>query len=112
MTKPDAKVEADRWISTFLDAQAADLGAARNTRLAYGRDLIDFADWLARNGATFATADRAKVEAYLVHCDAQGLAKSTRARRLSSIRQLFRFAFDEGWRGDNPALRAASSSAS
>ena len=105
MPKPDAKVEADRWISTFLDAQAADLGAARNTRLAYGRDLIDFADWLARNGATFATADRAKVEAYLVHCDAQGLAKSTRARRLSSIRQLFRFAFDEGWRGDNPALR-------
>jgi integrase/recombinase XerD len=105
MPKPDTKVEADRWISTFLDAQAADLGAARNTRLAYGRDLIDFTDWLAGKGGSLATADRAKVEAYLVHCDAQGLAKSTRARRLSSIRQLFRFAFDEGWRSDNPALR-------
>jgi integrase/recombinase XerD len=45
------------------------------------------------------------VEDYLVHCDAQGLSKATRARRLSSIRQLFRFAFDEGWRADNPALR-------
>jgi integrase/recombinase XerD len=35
----------------------------------------------------------------------QGLSKATRARRLSSIRQLYRFAFDEGWRSDNPALR-------
>ena len=34
---PDA--EASRWISTFLDARAAELGAARNTQLAYGRDL-------------------------------------------------------------------------
>ena len=40
--------EVGRWISTFLDARAAELGAARNTQLAYGRDLLDFADWLAR----------------------------------------------------------------
>ncbi len=98
-------VEASRWISTFLDARAAELGTARNTQLAYGRDLVDFADWLARRGPGLATADRAAVEDYLVHCDAQGLSKATRARRLSSIRQLFRFAFEEGWRGDNPALR-------
>ncbi len=97
--------EASRWISTFLDARAADLGAARNTQLAYGRDLMDFADWLARQGGSFAGADRTQVEDYLIFCDAQGLSKATRARRLSSIRQLFRFAFEEGWRGENPALR-------
>ncbi len=97
--------EASRWISTFLDARAAELGAARNTRLAYGRDLADFADWLAAQGSGFPQADRAAVEGYLVQCDAQGLSKATRARRLSSIRQLYRFAFDEGWRADNPALR-------
>ncbi len=45
------------------------------------------------------------VEDYLVWCDAQGLAKSTRARRLSAIRQLYRFAFEEGWRNDNPAIQ-------
>jgi integrase/recombinase XerD len=100
-----ADAEAGRWISTFLDARAAELGAARNTQLAYGRDLVDFADWLGRRGLGFAAADRGAVEDYLVHCDAQGLSKATRARRLSSIRQLFRFAFEEGWRGDNPALR-------
>lgn len=37
---------AQNRISAFLDAQAAELGAARNTLLAYGRDLVDFSDWL------------------------------------------------------------------
>ena len=95
----------EQWISTFLDARAAEQGAARNTRLAYGRDLIDLAEWLARRGSDFAAADRAAIEDYLVFCDAQGLSKATRARRLSSIRQLYRFAHEEGWRTDNPSLR-------
>jgi integrase/recombinase XerD len=100
-----ADAEARRWISTFLDAFSAEAGAARNTQLAYGRDLLDFAGWLAREGSGFETAGREAVESYLVACDAQGLSRATRARRLSAIRQLFRFAFDEGWRPDNPALR-------
>jgi integrase/recombinase XerD len=100
-----APAHPDRWISAFLDAQAAELGAATNTLLAYGRDLKDFADWTTGRGLEFATLDRGTVEAYLVHCDAQGLAKSTRARRLSAIRQLYRFAFEEGWRSDNPAIQ-------
>ena len=96
---------ADLWISTFLEAQAAELDAARNTLLAYGRDLKDFARWCATHRVTLGTAARADVEAYLVDCDAEGLSRATRARRLSAIRQLYRFAFEEGWREDNPALR-------
>ncbi len=100
-----APVDPTDWISRFLEAQAAELGAARNTLLAYGRDLKDFAAWLQRKDSGFERADRDRIEAYLIHCDAQGLAKATRARRLSAIRQLYRFAFDEGWRGDNPAIQ-------
>ena len=33
-------------IAAFLDAQATEAGAARNTILAYGRDLRDFAGWM------------------------------------------------------------------
>ncbi|SEP56773.1 site-specific tyrosine recombinase XerD [Thalassovita taeanensis] len=93
------------WISAFLEAQAAELGAAHNTLLAYARDLKDFAGWAADQGLGFDEIAKAQIESYLVHCDAQGLAKSTRARRLSAIRQLFRFAFDEGLRPDNPAIQ-------
>ncbi len=97
--------EAARWISTFLDAQAAELDAAQNTLLAYGRDLKDFAGFLEARGSDFATARRADIEAYLVSCEAEGLAAATRARRLSAVKQLYRFAYEEGWRADNPALR-------
>ena len=93
------------WISAFLEAAAAEQGAATNTQLAYGRDLRDFSDWLTARKRTLESAGRADVESYLMHCDAQGLAKSTRARRLSAIRQLYRFAFEEGWRADNPAIQ-------
>ncbi|MCT4684320.1 MAG: site-specific integrase, partial [Roseicyclus sp.] len=101
MADPDAA----RRISTFLQAQAAEQGAARNTQLAYGRDLADAADWLARRGTALDRADRAALEGYIAHLDAEGLAPATRARRLSALKQFYRFAVDEGWRPDNPALQ-------
>lgn len=98
-------IPAHRWISAFLDAQAAERGAAGNTQEAYGRDLLIFADWLGTHHSSFETASRDDVETFLVECETQGLAKSTRARRLSAIKQLYRFAFEEGWRKDNPAIQ-------
>ncbi|MEM9127255.1 MAG: tyrosine recombinase [Pseudomonadota bacterium] len=100
-----APASQELWISTFLQAQAAELGAATNTLLAYGRDLKDFASWLEHRKDGFAQADRDRIEAYLIDCDAQGLSRSTRARRLSAIKQLYRFAFEEGWRDVNPAIQ-------
>ncbi|WP_439140067.1 tyrosine recombinase [Roseicyclus sp.] len=94
-----------RWIATFLAAKAAEQGAARNTQLAYERDLRDVQAYLERRGSGFADADRAMLEAYLTQLDAAGLAPATRARRLSAIKQLYRFAHEEGWRSDNPALQ-------
>lgn len=102
MRAPKADLQ---WISTFLDAQAAEAGSARNTLLAYGRDLKDVAGWLAHRNLGFETTSREDVEAYLISCDDEGLSPATRARRLSAIRQLFHFAFEEGWRGDNPAIQ-------
>ncbi|MEO0486458.1 MAG: site-specific tyrosine recombinase XerD [Pseudomonadota bacterium] len=92
-------------ISAFLEAQAAELDASENTQAAYGRDLLDFSTWLSRRGGTLIGAEREGIEDYLVHCAAQGLATSTRARRLSSIKQIYRFSFEEGLRSDNPAIQ-------
>ncbi|MGJ8622333.1 MAG: site-specific tyrosine recombinase XerD [Yoonia sp.] len=94
-----------RWVQVFLEAQAAELDAATNTQLAYARDLQNFAGWLADKSLHFAGVTQDHVESYLIDCETEGLAKSTRARRLSAIKQLFRFAFDEGWRDDNPAIQ-------
>lgn len=102
MTAPSGMMH---WIQSFLEAQAAELDAATNTQLAYARDLKDFADWLDRRKRHFKDASQSIVEDYLISCEAEGLAVSTRARRLSAIKQLYRFAFEEGWRSDNPAVQ-------
>ncbi|MEM9854766.1 MAG: site-specific tyrosine recombinase XerD [Pseudomonadota bacterium] len=94
-----------RMIQSFIEAHAAELDAAENTQLAYARDLSDASAWLGTRGLGFAQATKADIEGYLIHCDAQGLSKATRARRLSALKQLYRFAFEEGLRGDNPAIQ-------
>jgi len=93
----------DTWLPRFLEAIRAERDAARNTLLAYARDLGDFADFLAARGHAYPDADRADIEAYLVDLTDRGMARATRARRLSAIRQLYRFAFLEGWRDSDPA---------
>ncbi|GAW34815.1 tyrosine recombinase XerD [Roseovarius sp. A-2] len=89
----------------FLEAQAAELGAAANTLSAYERDLCAYADWMADHAQDPVTTTQTDIESYLIHCEAQGLAQSTRARRLSAIRQFYRFAFEERLRAENPAIR-------
>lgn len=98
-------IQADhaRWISSFLEAQAAELAASENTLLAYGRDLKSFAEHI--DPKEFSNVTRDDIETFMVACDTLGLAPTTRARRLSSIKGLFRFAYEEGWRTDNPALK-------
>ncbi len=91
------------WVETYLEALQAERGAAENTLKAYARDLSDFTGWLREEkSATLRSADRAAVEAYLGHLSAIGMSATTRARRLSAIRQFFRFAFSEGLRTDDP----------
>ncbi|NOX42096.1 MAG: site-specific tyrosine recombinase XerD [Alphaproteobacteria bacterium] len=93
------------WIEVFLEACQAELAAADNTILAYAQDLRDFEAFAGGQNHTLATADKALIQAYLVSQDQAGLARATRARRLSAIRQLYRFAYEEGWRSDNPAAQ-------
>jgi integrase/recombinase XerD len=94
---------AATWLERYLEAIQAERDAARNTLLSYARDLNDFAAFLRVRGKDYADAARADIEAYLVDQADRGMAETTRARRLSAIRQLYRFAFLEGWRSDDPA---------
>jgi integrase/recombinase XerD len=98
-------IPSARAVGAFLDAMAAEQDAAENTLLAYGRDLADLDAWLAGRGTGLMPASREDIEAYLISCSAEGLSTATRARRLSAIRQFYRFAFDEGLRADNPVIR-------
>ena len=103
---PAAPQTPQGWIAAYLDAARAERGAADNTVLAYGRDLLDFTAWAQNAGkGNLAALTEADITDYLISCEAAGLGRATRARRLSAIKQLFRFALEEGWRSGNPALR-------
>ncbi len=89
-------------VESFLEMLVAERGAAANTREAYGRDLTDFAGFLARRGRAVHQAGAADLRAYLGHLNDAGLAPRTAARRLSTLRQFHRFLFGEGLRADDP----------
>src|SRR6266700_568508 len=90
-------------IELFLDMLAAERGAATNTLAAYGRDLADFADHLRAVRRDIAAAATDDLRGYLHRLNQRGLAAASVARRLSAIRQLYRFLCAEGWRSDDPA---------
>jgi len=81
---------------------AAERGASPNTLAAYRRDLEDCATLLGKRGAALIEADTEDLRGYLTALDAAGLAPRTAARRLSALRQFFRFLYAEGVRGDDP----------
>ncbi|WP_324827664.1 tyrosine recombinase [Qipengyuania zhejiangensis] len=84
-------------IDDFLAMLAAERGAARNTILAYGRDLEQADDMV---GGALESASPAQLARL-----GQGwasLAPATLARKVSSLRQFFGFLVDEGVREDDP----------
>jgi integrase/recombinase XerD len=92
-----------RLTALYLDMLAAERGAGKNTLAAYGRDLADFTEHLAGAGRSIATASTEDLRAYLGDLTRRGMTPATVARRLSAIRQLYRFLYAEGQRKDDPA---------
>ena len=91
-----------RHVEAFLEMLAAERGAARLTLAAYCGDLADLAGFLAARGAALATAQADDLRGYLAVLAEAGLAPRTAARRLSALRQFYRFLLAEGVRGDDP----------
>jgi integrase/recombinase XerD len=90
-------------IELFLDMLAAERGASANTLDAYRHDLEDFSAELAAKKVNIAVADSDALRAHLTRLAHRKLAPASVARRLSAIRQLYRFLYSEGHRGDDPA---------
>ena len=96
-------VERTREVETFLEMLEAERGAAKNTLEAYGRDLDDLQGFLARRKQKPAAADAIALRAYLKALDYVGMTPRTVARRLSVLRQFYRFLLAERMRDDDPA---------
>ena len=90
--------EDRRLIAAFLEMMAAEAGAARNTLLAYRRDL-DGASELLGGCLAAASVEELKrlAEAWAP------LKRATVARKGAALRRFFGFLHDEGMRRDDPS---------
>lgn len=89
-------------IEAFLEMLSAERGARANTLDAYARDLEDARAHL-RGGLGVAGADA--IEDYVAELARRGLSAATARRRMSALRQFFRFLLEENVRGDDPSAR-------
>ncbi|MEP9372965.1 site-specific tyrosine recombinase XerD [Mesorhizobium sp. KR1-2] len=91
-------MRAGARIEAFLEMMSAERGAADNTLASYRRDLEDAAEHIG----DLAGADSAGIRDYLGDIAARGFAASSQARRLSALRQFYKFLYAEGLRPDDP----------
>src|SRR5580692_71469 len=102
-TLPIARHSDAALTALYLDMLAAERGAGTNTLAAYRRDLEDFSEFLKDAGRSIAKAGTEDLREYLSNLSRRGMRVTTVARRLSAMRQLYRFLYAEGHRADDPA---------
>ncbi len=97
----------EQTIEMFLEMLSAERGAAANTISAYRRDLDDFRNFLHRRARLIAAAAPPDISAYVAQASATGLKATSLARRLSAVRQLYKFLVAEGQVTADPTLGQA-----
>ena len=90
-------------VEAFLEMMSAERGAADNTLASYRRDLDDAGEHLGREPGGLAGASSAAIGDYLDGIAQRGFAASSQARKLSTLRQFYKFLYSEGLRPDDPS---------
>ena len=101
--KKQSATPLSREAEAFIEMLAAERGASKNTEAAYRADLKNLEAFLARRKQKPVTANADALRAYLKSLDYLGMTPRTVARRLSVMRQFFRFLLAERLREDDPA---------
>ena len=115
---PMEKPTLSKWVDSFIEMLLTERNAALNTRQAYWRDLADYSVFLKeQTGKDIEASTTADIQAYVkdlgerthVKGDKSGsITSRTIARRLSALRQFFRYAISEGVREDDPTSTVES----
>jgi len=87
----------------FLEMMSAERGAAKNTLISYEKDLEELRSFLMSRTVTLDGATSAHLQAFLGHMAREGYKATSQARRLSAIRQFYKFLYAENIRQDDPS---------
>ncbi len=92
----------------YLSWLAVEKGRARNTLLAYRRDIATWEEWADRAGVDPAEAGPELVERHLAELRGRGRNPASMARSTTALRGLFRFLAGEGLIVDDPTVDVRS----
>lgn len=92
----------NRQIANFLDMMKAERGAARNTIESYERDLSELESFLKKRQVEAESANTEDIREFFRKLSETGLAARTIARKLSTLKQFYKFLCTENERKDNP----------
>ena len=95
----------NRILDTFLNAMSSERSFSTNSLASYAYDIKKFQKFQLRSQTSILQSTRQQIESFLKEEFDLGLSSATRARRLSSIKQFFKFMLDENLRQDNPAIK-------
>ena len=100
----------DDHLERFCTYLQGERGYSPLTLEAYRRDVCEFLTFLKEEdgGRDLAAVDHISVRRYMMFLQRKGCAKSTLARKTSSLRSFYRFLLREGDVQDNPLLLVSS----
>ena len=88
-------------VNRFLEMMSAERGASANTLEAYGRDVEEFLTYCG--GIALKEISRDDVRDFVQYLAREGRSPKTVARKLSAVREFFKFLYTEKDIKDNPA---------
>lgn len=88
-------------VNRFLEMMSAERGASANTLEAYGRDVEEFLTYCG--GMALKEISRDDVGDFVQYLGREGRSPKTVARKLSAVREFFKFLYTEKDIKDNPA---------
>ena len=92
-------------VANFLDVMAAEKGASINTVSAYKTDLEQFLLFVGKKDCEVESSD---IEKFAAHLGKKAFSPKTISRKLSSIREFYKFLYIEKLISDNPAINILS----
>ncbi|SCA57929.1 Tyrosine recombinase XerD [Candidatus Terasakiella magnetica] len=96
-------MKSSRHITSFLQMMSVERGAAQNTLDNYRRDLEKLEAYLVKKSQRIETATTEDLRGFIKVIHDSGYAPRTAARRLSAMKQFFKFMYGERLRQDDPA---------
>ena len=103
MSLPVGVIRGEQEVRDFLSYISSERALAHNTREAYAQDLDQFLEFCLRKRVDPLSADLKQLREYLASLRKQDLSGRSIARKLSALKQFYKFCLREGKVENNPS---------